>query len=643
MLKSTSVAQRSVAGPNKAHIDPEKGQAWWGYYVDDGYTGNFGTEGLSTYNCAIYIPGDHDVAKDAKIYAERLWFARKSHIADLKIWLSTTLPATAEEADICCDNVEFTKGGIVDFGFAEPHAIPSSGVYVGYSFTITSVTDEDDMYPVQTSYGLDMIENAMFVSWDGSKWWSNYDLTAAMGGNWGNLAMQVLVGDNFPLNGASIKSVGSGVVAIGKTVDIPVTIQNLGGNQIYEFSYTVTNNGTESEPIYYDASEQMITDLYGTKTYNIPVSGGNTAEEGKATIKIVSVNGEENEVADGREQAVADVLTVLKASNRKTVMENFINAGDDGFSVLSHVANNRLSHDWHDEFESLIECGGNHDNYIGIMIHDRDAWATDMYINTLLELDEIQQRTQGPFIYTDIDREDRVYNYFGSQYKDEYTRRTKFGIEDDFGVSQKKTVEAEVHISTSWVDSEQSAIRSVVTTTFQYNTDDAHYALAFALTEDGKEGQINNGTLPQLKAAGIFDWDPDITNFVYGDNVVDVVFDDVLVGVDEIYNGISGSIQAPIVAGEEQYYLHKWDLSNNSFITNKEFLKVIVMLIDTRTGRIVNANRVHVGEDSEEMGIENVIPATAEGNGMKYDLMGRRVNDNYKGIVIKDGKKYLNK
>lgn len=44
----------------------------------------------------------------------------------------------------------------------------------------------------------------------------------------------------------------------------------------------------------------------------------------------------------------------------------------------------------------------------------------------------------------------------------------------------------------------------------------------------------------------------------------------------------------------------------------------------------------------EETGIEDVQMANGKsGNGILYDLTGRQVDENYKGIVIKDGKKYL--
>ncbi len=625
--------------PRKAHIDPEVGQAWWGYFIDDNQYSDFGTEGTDTYNCAIYIPGDHELAKDSKVYAERLWLKRNCNIADMKIWLSTELPASAEAANVVCKPVTVTKGGIVDFAFDEPYQIDNKGVYVGYSFTINKIESDDDKWPVYTTAGLDMVQNAMFVSWSSGKWYSNFDLCNTYGGNWGNLCMHVLLGDGFYSYAAAIKSVGTGVVAIGNTVDVPVTVENYGGTDIYDFDYTVTYDGKESEPMHYDTGEHPIIGTLNRQTYKLPLTAAKVTGESKALVKITQVNGGPNELNDGHEQAEANILTVAKRVARRTVMENFLNTGDDGYAVLSHVANDRLSHDWHNEFESSIVCGGNHNNYIGIMIHDRDGFATNDYIKTCLELDDLKAVTQYPFIFTDVDRENRVLNYFGSQYYDQYNRRTKFGIEDDFGASQSETVEADVQIWTRWKT--DNVIQSTVSTTFGYSADDAHYALAFALVEDGKVGPINNYILPMTYQGAMFQWDPEVwETYVKGPDVIDnVVFNDVLVATDEIYEGIAGSIKAPIKEGDTQYYQHNFDLSYNTTIQNKENLKVIVMLIDTKSGRIVNANRVHVGEDSEELGISTI--ETNTDNAPSYDLTGRRVTEAYKGLVIQNGKKVM--
>lgn len=47
--------------------------------------------------------------------------------------------------------------------------------------------------------------------------------------------------------------------------------------------------------------------------------------------------------------------------------------------------------------------------------------------------------------------------------------------------------------------------------------------------------------------------------------------------------------------------------------------------------------------EDEPTGIESLTPALSEGDGAIYNLNGMRVNDSYKGIVIKNGKKFYQK
>ena len=47
--------------------------------------------------------------------------------------------------------------------------------------------------------------------------------------------------------------------------------------------------------------------------------------------------------------------------------------------------------------------------------------------------------------------------------------------------------------------------------------------------------------------------------------------------------------------------------------------------------------------EDEPTGIESLTPALSEGEGAAYNLNGMRVDDNYKGIVIKNGKKFYQK
>ena len=60
-------------------------------------------------------------------------------------------------------------------------------------------------------------------------------------------------------------------------------------------------------------------------------------------------------------------------------------------------------------------------------------------------------------------------------------------------------------------------------------------------------------------------------------------------------------------------------------------------------GSSVGAKAFTFQFDDDPTGIESLTPALSEGEGAAYNLNGVRVNDSYKGIVIKNGKKIYQK
>jgi hypothetical protein len=52
---------------------------------------------------------------------------------------------------------------------------------------------------------------------------------------------------------------------------------------------------------------------------------------------------------------------------------------------------------------------------------------------------------------------------------------------------------------------------------------------------------------------------------------------------------------------------------------------------------------LHLGDATAIHAIDGLTPALSEGDGAIYNVAGQRVADSYRGIVIKNGKKVLNK
>jgi len=80
---------------------------------------------------------------DKKICGVRFYVPSSGVDSTLYIWLSTTLPASAEKANIAYKQInlsELTKGKMNDVLFDEPYTIGTSNVYIGYTITTTEAS-----------------------------------------------------------------------------------------------------------------------------------------------------------------------------------------------------------------------------------------------------------------------------------------------------------------------------------------------------------------------------------------------------------------------------------------------------------------------------------------------------------------------
>ena len=83
--------------------------------------------------------------------------------------------------------------------------------------------------------------------------------------------------------------------------------------------------------------------------------------------------------------------------------------------------------------------------------------------------------------------------------------------------------------------------------------------------------------------------------------------------------------------------------NDNSMFKNCTQLKGTNTSFDENKTGIEMANPTTGYFTSKTTGIDHVKTADRAGDGKAYDLSGRRVNESYKGIVIKNGKKYIQK
>ena len=118
-----------------------------------------------------------------------------------------------------------------------------------------------------------------------------------------------------------------------------------------------------------------------------------------------------------------------------------------------------------------------------------------------------------------------------------------------------------------------------------------------------------------------------------GGVITDIEFNDVVIQLaNNSPLAIAGCLPSA-VQGEVPYeHTYTFDIAGNKLVQDKTKLRPVVVLINTRTGEAVNAEKIRI---SDITGIEAVEAGrTQQSVPMRFDLQGRRVGANYKGVVV---------
>ncbi len=176
-----------------------------------------------------------------------------------------------------------------------------------------------------------------------------------------------------------------------------------------------------------------------------------------------------------------------------------------------------------------------------------------------------------------------------------------------------------------------------VTATFGADTKLANY-MGTTMNEDGTY-TLNFRTTDVIKA--------NTPVFVYGAKNVDTqTVEDVNVVVgDPVATPASAAFAFQGSYGKMQVNAGDWFISSdNNFYRAKgtESMKATRALFRATTAEAA-AKGLTISIDGEATAIQGIVTDKADSDAPAYNLAGQRVADNYRGIIIKGGKKYLNK
>lgn len=111
--------------------------------------------------------------------------------------------------------------------------------------------------------------------------------------------------------------------------------------------------------------------------------------------------------------------------------------------------------------------------------------------------------------------------------------------------------------------------------------------------------------------------------------IKNMTYNDVAVATAGLRRGLTGSVAGPFVQGVPNTSEHVMDISANTIIQDKRNLRLVVLLLNTDDGHIVNAADTRIGASSTDAIASPMSKVSCAPR--RYDLTGRRLSDTSAG------------
>ena len=565
------------------------------------------------------------------------------YMEKLRGWASTTLNGTVSSAftptlasvDITeqipgDEDADIDEYRLVDVVFPEPIAVPSQGLYVGYSFSVSTLPWDEEterymsIYPIMAERLEALPEaNSFYMRYIGG------GTNAGRSFNWEDrssyyYAVSLIEASLTDVNGNEItlsKITYPKRVEIGEEdQSIDLTMYNRGFNGISELEYEFTFNGkVETVKLSPDAGSMFAAGGKYNASYSLShklpaMSSQNTYPY---TLKITKINGQD---VSSRNLMVANSVKLYSKLpvKRPVIEENtgtrcpYCTRGFYALEVMNRLYDDLIAISYHNSWQGTdpmavlqsppYSCIGNPDAYVDRMF----AWG---------DYDE-DKKTAG----------------MEAMYHDGFTNRAA----------------ADVQVECEWTDDTKSVLKATAKVNFPL-PEEMRYRIDLALIEDGMTGKSNlwkqsNGYLLDLygKLYSEPEWDKFATN---DREISGLVYNDIFVaGASNNMKGVLGSLPATVEPGKDYEFSHEFvmdevrNAEKSRLVQDKTKLRVVALLIYSSENTVNNAAQCKVpGYVNEGSGVEgigdNVYDADAVPEAY-YDLTGREVRNPENGIYI---------
>lgn len=411
------------------------------------------------------------------------------------------------------------------------------------------------------------------------------------------LSIQLIVEGDFAPNAVQPLDFGKFMVVKGKSKNIAVSLFNL-GSKLSSIDYTIALDGKAGAEQHLDFGKDY--GVGGTHTVEIPFAADSKIGTSTVTLTITKVNGVEN--ANATKTATGTLYTVEREFVKRSVVEEGTGT-DCGYCPRGHV----VMHNMHNLYG---------DQFIGIALHQRSS--TDPMYNVSYDLGFTN------FPQCMVNR--------SNDFWDPYEQMPAV-----LKASLNEIALAEVTVAGTFAD-EDTKVNATASVESLVAGD---YDIAFMLTADGLTGKTTSWKQQNYFSKGHsgnpykskssmpediqFLWDKGSSYYE--------TYNDVLISSSYVSYKNKATLPTLVANGTVS---SEYTLKMPTKTTLKKALKldqvyVVAVLLDKKTGAIVNAGRARV---TGSTGIEDVTTGTEATVVARYTVNGVQVSAPVKGVNI---------
>lgn len=575
------------------------------YNQDLGPTDYYGFNRLMGYDVAIRI--SDPLLIGAQVTGLSVAFpVDETDVEDLSGWIATELRAIDNKnvADITEQSATLADGNLT-VTFSEPCTIPSNGLYVGYSFTITAgapgASEPGPGYPIFIAPGTDADGFYLRTTYGTRQEWSSISESISYVSG-----MVVNISAEISDNDALIVLTDKVYAVAAQPAILPVQIVNRGANQVTEIEYSYSAGEFKGSDTF--VLPESLPGLGDATTVELnigpfPEVGGYELE-----VSVDKVNGVTVTRDNNKAYTDLDVLAFMPV--KRPLVEEYTGLRC-GYCPRGYVAMEEMN-------ESLA------DMFVGMAYH------TATYESEMVTMSNSQfPMTITGFPNGDIDRQ---------------TLMDPGEFQEAWPAYSENVAPADIDVVINWANNDKNEFAITATTKFAKDIENgANYRLAIALVADNvynpRWAQFNNYAGNKNMP------DTDLWNiFTKGSSIVTgLTFNDVVAYFKDV-KGIYGSIPSAVSHNEElnfSYSIKKEDvknLSNENFLNPEALVHAVAMLIDVKSGHVLNCNKSNSLEFGEQSGVEEINSDVETVSIRYYDMQGRQIATPSAGLLIKEEK-----